>query len=1090
MDIKMKALNIVLTVIILILLGFGITLAIVSNNNSEEIDTRIDNMGYWERAAKKGLVPYNPDVKVKNAVFTGSTIRATTVATLDSPDVPVTDINSVQSENSVFINPIDETNVLNSNNSAENNAGTPFGADYFFSFDTGTTWDGSIEGAGGNNSGDPAAVIGLNGRWYVNYINYNQGMGVAYSDDQGQSWTYVDALSNPDIETDKNHMWIDNSPDSPYEGNVYIAWTNFAELNQGEIGICYSTDDGETWTYNSNISSAVSAGSHNQGVNLSTGPNGELYAVWAIYDTWLSGGSDEVAIGMSTSFDGGVTWDPARRIISNIRGIRASKTSKNMRVNSFPSAVVDNSNSADRGAIYVTWSNIGTPGINTGDDIDVYVIKSTDHGNTWTTPLKVNQDEPGQGKEHFFPWITCDPTHGILSMIYYDDRNVGPEQCEVFCANSVDGGETWEEFKVSDVGFTPAPIPGMAVDYMGDYLGIHAKNGVVYPVWTDNRLGHAMSFCSPYQTNPINRPFDIEGNVVFETGEANLYWSYEYADGFDRFVIYREGDSIASTTDTSFTQLLPEYGVFKYRVTASYAGGVESGATGIELQWGTVDIDINPDEISDYVAIGEESDHFLKIKNNGQLDLEYSIELNSVIAEGIPVKDRQREYCEASGGSGLDHEYISGVETGDISNLNTGNDNYADYSDQSTAMQVGTNYEITVTNGKPYDMDQCAVWVDWNINGVFDDDEITVLTGINGTEIFKGLLSPTPGSSTGLTKMRVRLTYTGALNPCGGTNFGEVEDYSVFVKGWMDMDPLSGSLPPGDSGMVSVKFNTTDLPVDLYFTNALIHSNDPNDPVIIIPISLRTDSIVVSASSNPEIACKGSIVVLSANVSGEFDSITYVWSSNPEGFVSTKARTFAIASEPTWYISEIWDGTKYSKDSVFVDVIPSPVVDIGSDTSLCGDISWTLDAKNPGSEYFWSTGETTQTIMIDTTGKGLGNQTINVDVTNSFGCVTSDQIAINFVNCTGIDEKEVSRITISPNPNNGEFIIKTGITDYKKCQLRIFSSTGNKVYNNSNSEIGANGEIIVWLEDQDPGYYTAILIVDSRILTTKFILVK
>jgi hypothetical protein len=254
-------------------------------------------------------------------------------------------------------------------------------------------------------------------------------------------------------------------------------------------------------------------------VNIHTGPDGEVYVLFAVYDSWPS---DETALGFAKSFDGGVTFAPATRIITNIRGIRTTETSKNQRVNSFPSMTVDISNGPNRGTIYAVWTNIGVPGVNQGPDIDVYMIKSTDQGATWSLPSKINQDPSGLGKEHYFPWITCDPSFGTLSVIFYDDRNVSSSQCEVYCANSSDGGDTWEDFKVSDVAFTPSPIPGLAGGYMGDYLGISAFNRMVYPCWTDNRMGNCMTFVSPYVTGPPpNQPWVIYDSHIINDSQGN-----------------------------------------------------------------------------------------------------------------------------------------------------------------------------------------------------------------------------------------------------------------------------------------------------------------------------------------------------------------------------------------------------------------------------------------------------------------------------------------------------------------------------------------------------------------------------------------
>ena len=486
-------------------------LASVSFSQESRVDTRIWSISYWQKMVQAGLIEAPENVPVAPAQFTGSKIKARSVLINDSPDVPVTtDPNTTQSENSIFVNPLDNNKVLNSNNSTPYPVSTVYGTSGFMTADGGLTWTGQVQGTGGPNSGDPATAIDLNGTYFVGYIADNSGQGVARSYDEGQTWTHAQVAPNPGSLADKNHMWVDNSPASPHAGNVYSSWTDFGGPHDSEIVFSRSTDGGITWSPRIEISTAVNAGSHNQGVNITTGPNGEVYVFWAIYDSWPS---DESAIGMAVSTDGGATFAPAVRIINNIRGIRNSETSKNMRVASFPSAAADISGGPRNGWLYVVWANIGVPGINSGSDIDVYMIRSTDGGSNWSTPIRVNTDPSGLGKEHYFPWITCDPEVGNLSVIFYDDRNVSSTQCEVFVANSVDGGSVWEDFKVSDVSFTPSPIPGLANSYFGDYIGISARGGKVYPVWTDNRSGRAMAYVSPFlladPTDP-NPPSNFE----------------------------------------------------------------------------------------------------------------------------------------------------------------------------------------------------------------------------------------------------------------------------------------------------------------------------------------------------------------------------------------------------------------------------------------------------------------------------------------------------------------------------------------------------------------------------------------------------
>jgi PKD repeat protein len=485
----------------------------------DQVDSRVDNMRYWMKMAEKGLTPYNPCVPLPPAVFKGSRIMARGVRTISSPDIPVTSLTGVtESENSVFIDPENADYILNSNNSTSWNGttyGTIYGANYFHSANSGIGWSGSPYGAGGSNGGDPTSAIGLNGRKFINFISNTSGQGIAFSDN-GTSWTAATVAPNPGDLADKNHMWIDNRMDSPFEGSVYVAWTDFGSADDGEIKLSRSVSNGVAWSTPVKISSAINAGYLNQGVNLQTGPNGEVYAAWAVYDSWPS---DEKAIGFAKSADGGLSFQPAVRIIPNIKGIRKTGVLKNHRVNSYPVMAVDISGGPHDGNIYIVWTNTGTPGINTGTNKSIYMIRSADEGTTWSAPVRVNQGPNVAGKEAYFPWISCDAETGALSVVFYDDRNVAGTQCEVFTACSTDAGDSWTDFPVSDVAFTPVAIPGLADGYMGDYLGITSKGGKVYPCWTDNRGGIYMTYVSPFELGP-NARFSAAVNTICSGSEA------------------------------------------------------------------------------------------------------------------------------------------------------------------------------------------------------------------------------------------------------------------------------------------------------------------------------------------------------------------------------------------------------------------------------------------------------------------------------------------------------------------------------------------------------------------------------------------
>ena len=140
-------------------------------------------------------------------------------------------------------------------------------------------------------------------------------------------------------------------------------------------------------------------------------------------------------------------------------------------------------------------------------------------------------------------------------------------------------------------------------------------------------------------------------------------------------------------------------------------------------------------------------------------------------------------YCAA--GSNKCDEYISNVTFGTInktSDCSTGG--YVDYSTISTDIAKGSSLVISITNGKTlYSTDQCGIWVDWNNNGDFTDDQAISVTGSPGIGPYSATIICPLDASPGLKRIRIRILYTGTPSPCDNTNYGEVEDYTINVIG-------------------------------------------------------------------------------------------------------------------------------------------------------------------------------------------------------------------------------------------------------------------------------------------------------------------
>ncbi|MHC1736916.1 MAG: T9SS type A sorting domain-containing protein [Ignavibacteriaceae bacterium] len=422
--------------------------------------------------------------------------------------------NTTQSEMSIDIHPSNPEIVFGSANATPWPIAGIYGTGVYFTTNGGTNWTGYDNPPFGTNSGDPVSLIATNGNFYCGFIDggaNDGGQGVAVSTNNGANWNrYVVGAAPPGVSDllDKNHMWVDKKVGSPYENRVYAAWTDFVSgsANNYCLAFKYSTNNGQTWSTQKNISVNLANSYLDQGVNIATGPNGQVYATWAIYvDGTVSTGED--GIGFNVSTDGGETWGTPRNIYAKTNfGIRGTLSNKaSIRVASFPSMSVNRST----GEIYIVFPQEGNIAPS-GNSIDIVMIKSTDGGTTWTTGSRVNNDLMTNSKDQYYPWCTVDQSTGALHVVFYDSRNVQNDSAEVYMASSFDGGANFENFKVSDQKFKPKPISGLAGGYQGDYIGITALNNVVYPYWCDDRTGIYQGWLSKVvvATYPLN-PFAL-----------------------------------------------------------------------------------------------------------------------------------------------------------------------------------------------------------------------------------------------------------------------------------------------------------------------------------------------------------------------------------------------------------------------------------------------------------------------------------------------------------------------------------------------------------------------------------------------------
>ena len=315
----------------------------------------------------------------------------------------------------------------------------------------------------GSNFGDPAVVYDASSnKWIVMFLASGcggQGIGTWVSADDGLTFTTGPCAANVSSGNgDRNSSWVDNNPASPYYGYVYASYNDFG-VGGGALRVVRSTDGGGTWQ-----TPVTVFGSFRRDVQLSgdTASSGDVYL--ASMDEG-GGGSSNRTNYVYRSTDGGATWTgvatdapfapPGAALCSgNTYFYTVTPQIRHMGWGQ-PAGGPNNT-------VHLVYAQHGTG----ADEGDIYYVRSSDNGATWSTPLKLNQDSTLRAQ--WMPSIGV-TAGGAVFVKWYDRRNTSNNDYEIYGRASLDNGLTWQADGAVSDAVIPQPIVQTANCYMGDY---------------------------------------------------------------------------------------------------------------------------------------------------------------------------------------------------------------------------------------------------------------------------------------------------------------------------------------------------------------------------------------------------------------------------------------------------------------------------------------------------------------------------------------------------------------------------------------------------------------------------------------------
>lgn len=337
---------------------------------------------------------------------------------------------------------------------------------------------------------DPVAAIDLNERLFFNTeaatdAAFTTGVIlVSRSIDEGASFDSPVVVFKPvsgEQFPDKPWMAVNTFDGTAHVGRVLVTWTLFGTADASPIYRSYSDDHGITWSAAAPIHNVTTSAQGSQPMFL---PDGNVVIVyWNFAGSGYSGGDapatpEEIEMVLST--DGGATFGPPTRVTTVTRYSPLS-----IRNGVFlPSATTDRT-TGDIYVVYQGLDSLGAPRI--------FFTKSKNSGASWSAPLAITNN-PGTGV--FNSAIAASPDGTRLTVSFYDQRDSdgNPDLCNLYLAQSLNGGTTWQpNLRLTSVTTDASLAPLTSDGYMlGDYLGIAESTNVdvpAVPVWVDTREG-------------------------------------------------------------------------------------------------------------------------------------------------------------------------------------------------------------------------------------------------------------------------------------------------------------------------------------------------------------------------------------------------------------------------------------------------------------------------------------------------------------------------------------------------------------------------------------------------------------------------
>lgn len=275
--------------------------------------------------------------------------------------------------------------------------------------------------------------------------------------------------------------------------------------------------------------------------------------------------------------------------------------------------------------------------------------------------------------------------------------------------------------------------------------------------------------------------YDQGGNAGPYSDNSNAVFTITPSNGKEVKIQFRDFD-----IEPGETQALPEQFRLCEYDNVTIFDGADTNATNLGVFCGRTTLPPNFESTTGSLTIQLKSDG---ATNGRGFDIFWT-------TDTLPTAPSGGSYCSATGVScdvndpASYDRYISNVSLTNVNNASSCSPNgYSDYSNIVAAIPADGQAQLTVSTVLTNPLSVVTGWIDYNDDKEFSTDEAIAIAG-NGYVSTHTAIITAPAGVEGSRRMRLRYDLVespGVVNvngangtPCGPSDFGEVEDYTIF----------------------------------------------------------------------------------------------------------------------------------------------------------------------------------------------------------------------------------------------------------------------------------------------------------------------